>query len=604
MRLSLAHDPVENAILIRLAEDGDAAAQRDVGGRLFRGTGGMGRDRRKGLELLRRAAVTDAEAAGELADIEEARGRRAAAFAWRRRAVRLGSVEAESTLGHRFLRGATSDRDVRRGLRLLQRAARRGDSYAALRLGWHACSVRGDVRRARAWFRHALVLGDGDAIWALELLDHAAPLLRRLVSDLLWIEDPSSRDLRQGLAALFGVGRPSDAKEGEAALRRAVDRGDADAMVLLGCLVWNCLCNIDYDEAAEWFGEAAARGRSEAWFGAGALEVFRDRRDRRRGIRRLRRAAALGHARAIYELGEAHATGGEGVPPDEKRAAAWMERAATLGDPDAQVWFAEMCEQGEGVRRDARRAVEWFLRAARHGVPDAQNKLGVCLHEGRGTRREDRAAVRWYRRAARRGDVYAMANLGRCYGAGHGVRQRVGSSRAWMVRAVGAGNARAAWSLGRYFLDGWAGATTPDPVESACWFRRGAAMGDAESLGELGICYHEGNGAPKDLDFAAKCYRLAAQKGDSWATYCLGLCYRDGEGVRRNVRTARAWLRRAAGQGVRKAARALRRLRSRPTGVASAAASRAAGGRSRASAGAARSRGAGSADPDVGPSGP
>ena len=46
-----------------------------------------------------------------------------------------------------------------------------------------------------------------------------------------------------------------------------------------------------------------------------------------------------------------------------------------------------------------------------------------------------------------------------------------------------------------------------------------------------------------------RCYRKAAEQGDSQAMYNLGCCYRDGNGVPRDTAEAAYWFFRAAKQG-------------------------------------------------------
>lgn len=50
-------------------------------------------------------------------------------------------------------------------------------------------------------------------------------------------------------------------------------------------------------------------------------------------------------------------------------------------------------------------------------------------------------------------------------------------------------------------------------------------------LTDLGICYEEGLGIPKNLKEAVKCYQLAADQSFPKAQYQLGNCYRYGNGV-------------------------------------------------------------------------
>jgi TPR repeat protein/tRNA A-37 threonylcarbamoyl transferase component Bud32 len=58
-----------------------------------------------------------------------------------------------------------------------------------------------------------------------------------------------------------------------------------------------------------------------------------------------------------------------------------------------------------------------------------------------------------------------------------------------------------------------------------------AEKGDADAQYELGRCYEEGNGVPKDARTAALWYKRASQQNHPEATLAFACCYRDGIGV-------------------------------------------------------------------------
>jgi len=83
----------------------------------------------------------------------------------------------------------------------------------------------------------------------------------------------------------------------------------------------------------------------------------------------------------------------------------------------------------------------------------------------------------------------------------------------------------------------------------------GAARGEAEALGQLGVCYHQGGlGVPQSYERAAELYTQAAAKGDTNAQAALGvLCY-NGEGVPKDVARGVALVKQAAAGGSKAAA--------------------------------------------------
>ena len=109
------------------------------------------------------------------------------------------------------------------------------------------------------------------------------------------------------------------------------------------------------------------------------------------------------------------------------------------------------------------------------------------------------------------------------------------------------GDANAQFDLGKCFSEG--NGMPKDEFEGAKWFRKAAEQGDAKAQYELGGCYDVGNGVTKDLVEAAKWYRLAAEQGIANAQESLGIFLEYGDGVEKNLVEAARWYRKAADQG-------------------------------------------------------
>jgi hypothetical protein len=110
-----------------------------------------------------------------------------------------------------------------------------------------------------------------------------------------------------------------------------------------------------------------------------------------------------------------------GIPPDPDRAAALIEQAAQLGDPDAQLLVAT--GHLVGPDRDPAAAIPWLLRAAQQGNAEAQFRLARLIEGGDGTPREPAWAAVWFQRAAERGVAEAQFALALLQIAGVGTAQ-------------------------------------------------------------------------------------------------------------------------------------------------------------------------------------
>ena len=64
----------------------------------------------------------------------------------------------------------------------------------------------------------------------------------------------------------------------------------------------------------------------------------------------------------------------------------------------------------------------------------------------------------------------------------------------------------------------------------------------------LGVCYANGEGVPKDDGIAVSWYRKAAVQGNAMAEYNLGVCYANGKGVPKDDVLAYMWYNLAAVQ--------------------------------------------------------
>ena len=156
----------------------------------------------------------------------------------------------------------------------------------------------------------------------------------------------------------------------------------------------------------------------------------------------IRKAADQGNAGAQYSLGVMYSNG-QGVPQDDREAAAWFQKAADQGHASAQ-W-----EIGRVHQRQAHysQALNWFLKAADQRHPGAQYSIGVLYSKGHGVPQNDREAAAWFRIAADQGHAEAQYALSRCYEQGRGVKQNPVHAYAWMSLAGNASPGRHAHAL-------------------------------------------------------------------------------------------------------------------------------------------------------------
>jgi TPR repeat protein len=122
------------------------------------------------------------------------------------------------------------------------------------------------------------------------------------------------------------------------------------------------------------------------------------------------------------------------------------------------------------------------------------------------------------------------------------------------VLLAASGDAGVQCRAGSYFLK------VHDYVAAVAFFRGAVDQGHPGGQYQLGACFFEGQGVPRDVERAAALFKLAARQGYKRAQYFLSVLYGSGVGVRRNVRKKRRWCARAAARGHARARRALRAM--------------------------------------------
>lgn len=85
--------------------------------------------------------------------------------------------------------------------------------------------------------------------------------------------------------------------------------------------------------------------------------------------------------------------------------------------------------------------------------------------------------------------------------------------------------------------------------EAVRWFRAAADAGFMRANFCLGNCYADGRGVTQDHAESVRLFQLAAQAGDVDAQYALACCYSMERSAWRNGTTAAMWLRKAAEAG-------------------------------------------------------
>ena len=158
---------------------------------------------------------------------------------------------------------------------------------------------------------------------------------------------------------------------------KAAEQGSAAAQVKLGArYATGDGVAEDPVEAAKWFRLAAEQGNSSAQFNLGVCYAKGEgvRKDPVEAVKWYRLAAEQGDDGAQFNLGIRYDSG-DGVRKDPVEAAKWYRLAAEQGNASAQFNLGVCYANGDGAAKDPVEAAKWFRLAAEQGNEAARKSL-------------------------------------------------------------------------------------------------------------------------------------------------------------------------------------------------------------------------------------
>ncbi len=207
------------------------------------------------------------------------------------------------------------------------------------------------------------------------------------------------------------------------------------------------------------------------------------------------------------------------------------------------------CEEGiDKSKIDHKKAFRLFQKAARLGNAEAQCCVGCCFRSGYGTSVDYTEARVWYDESSKNGCARAFRHKAMCYEEGLGVDKDIHESIKWYKKAIDHEDVTSMKIMGEIFYYGREGIPV-DYVQAFKWYKKAAEEGNSEGMRRLGVCYHLGKGVEKNEVEAFKWFQKAAEEGDSKGMWRLGICYHLGKGVEKNEVEAFKWFQKAAEAG-------------------------------------------------------
>ncbi|MCR5416966.1 MAG: sel1 repeat family protein [Pseudobutyrivibrio sp.] len=225
-------------------------------------------------------------------------------------------------------------------------------------------------------------------------------------------------------------------------------------------------------------------------------------------------------------------------------------------------------EADDELTETANTIYELIKKAYTEGDIDGKYYLGYLYEKGIGVPGDYSEAYSYYSRVAADtsediADQFAInsANtaIGLFYMNGYGVEANTETAITYFTAAADNGYAKASYYLGQIYENGL---DVDRDYEQAMEYYLQAADSDfAPALNQIGYMYYNGYGV--DVDFASAVYyqKLAALQGYAPAQVNLGFLYENGYGVERNLETALSYYEMAADSNYEGAMEAVVRVR-------------------------------------------
>ena len=375
--------------------------------------------------------------------------------------------------------------------------------------------------------------------------------------------------LHLGQFFIDGIGTELDEAAGQAWLRRGVDLGNADCMIVLAqslrkadrnaarplleqalalgeAIAHLDLADMDPHRKLHHLEQALASGNPYAYalYGEFLVKQSQTETEKAQHAQWVHRAAKEGDVYGCMLLSTWYSAGKAGCAKDPEVANYWMRKGADLGSAACYSLLGHHGFYAEDGKQDF---LADLRRASMLGDHWSQSLLGWHgVWRGRTVQAQEEG-VFWLRTAARSGYKPAMFRLSEALRVGRGTEVDNAQAIAWLEQGAELGHSDCQSALGLALLKGEI--TEHNPARAHDLFQIASLQGHAHATCLLGCTYENGDGVERDLKMALKCFKEASELGDTWATFKVGAAYYYGSGVEENNPAAVTWFRRASAMG-------------------------------------------------------
>lgn len=301
-----------------------------------------------------------------------------------------GEVISQYNLGVKYRDGLDVQQDFEQGFYWTQRAAAQGLAEAEANLSWFyetGFGVSKNPEQAFLWAEKAakkkipLAINNLGSYYQKGLgtainLEKGAAYFRQAAEEGL-----SLAQVNLGFAYFYGNGVPQNTEQALLWTKKAAEQGDSQAMANLGKFYKELE---QPNEAFMWTEKAAATGNplAEANLGFMYAHGVGVNANKDKAWFWLDKSMKKNNSYAFFLMGTLHSQSNPTFPYDEAKAYEYYQKAAEMGDVNAQNNLANWLMNGRYIPKNEIKALKWYEKAAENGLPIAMQTLIKIYGEG------------------------------------------------------------------------------------------------------------------------------------------------------------------------------------------------------------------------------
>lgn len=366
-------------------------------------------------------------------------------------------------LGTYYSEGKGLGKDIQKGKDLLQQAADGGFSYAGLNLAilqqQNGEAFLPELNKAKneGNSKAGILLAD---YYLLQANDPQKMNEAREIYQ--YLANKGDRDAQLKLAFLYdrGLGGEANIERAEQLYTESAEQGQPLAQFLLGHLyqMGRIGKEPDYNAAKKWY-EMAKKQYNPAAVALGFIyDTVED--DYLHAAVNYQIAADKNNAIGALNLGLIYEYG-KGMPVDNVKAMHYYQAAADKGVSKAMSQMAGIYFRNN----DKKQAVYWYEKAATLGDENAQYHLGLLSEAGVGVNLDFKQALKFYQASADQGNQKAQLALARMYQYGSGVTKDLQHAADIYRELADKHNAFAQYQLAIMYANNALGEPQPDQAK-------------------------------------------------------------------------------------------------------------------------------------------